>query len=252
MKKFWGLLKREYLLNRANSYSMLVILLFSLVFIPIGVEYNSNYNVESIRAIIVLGSAIIIGGYAIIMTIISINKDVKIKDLWLTNSQSIYRLVGVKAVYQLVVMFILSAVNFIALFFVDDIIKGTATQFLTLLVLYFYTILACFALFTIIGILCNSFLKQLSFWIGKLSYIVGVVVLFFLFRLLEYLPTLEFLQIGRVRISDLNDSLPTFNESYISFGGFIDFYIVEELFYIGIFAGIYVIGCKWLERVITR
>jgi hypothetical protein len=254
MKKFWGLLKREYLLNRTNSYSMLVVLLFSLIFIPIGIEhYNNNYNTDSIRAFTVFGSAMVIGCYAIIMTFISINKDVKIKDLWLTNSQSIYRLVGVKAIYQSVVMLILSTVNFIALFFVDDILEGTTIQFFTLFICAFYFMLVFFTFFTVFGIVFNSFQKQLSLWIGKLSYIVGVVVLFFVFRLFEFIPsTVKFLQIGHVNASNLNDYVPTINDSSTYLDEFIDFYIVEELFFTGVIVLLYAIGCKWLERVITR
>jgi hypothetical protein len=254
MNKFWGLFKREHLLHSSNSYSMLVVLLFSLVFLPIGIEYyDNNYDAETTRVYVVFGSVMVLVGYAIFMTIGSINKDVKIKDIWLPNSQSIYRLVGAKVIYQLAVMLILSTVNFIALFFADDILEGTATQFLTLFVFYFYLMLVVFAIFTVVGIVFNSFLKQLSLWIGKLSYIVGVVILFFILQSLDYfLPSLKFLQIGHVSLSKLNEYLPTFNDSSIYLDGLIDLYIVEEVFFTGFFVLLYVIGCKWLERVITR
>lgn len=254
MNKFGGLLKREHLLHSSNSYSMLVVLLFSLIFLPIGIEhYSNNYNAETIRVFVVFVSAMVLVVYAIIMTIGSINKDIKIKDIWLPNSQSIYRLVGAKVIYQLAVLLLLGTVNFIALFFVDNIIEGTAVQFLTLFVFYLYIMLIIFTIFTVIGNVFNSFLKQLSLWIGKLSYIVGVVILFFILQSLDYfLPSLEFLQIGHVSLSKLNESFPTFNDASIYLGGFIDFYIVEEIIFTGVFVLLYVIGCKWLERVITR
>ena len=254
MNKFWGLFKREHLLHSSNSYSMLVVLLFSLVFLPIGIEhYDNNYDAETVRVFVVFGSAMVLVGYAIIMTIGSINKDVKIKDIWLPNSQSIYRLVGAKVIYQLAVMLLLSTANFIALFFVDDILEGTTTQFLTLFVFYFYIMLGFFTVYTVIGIVFNSFFKQLSLWIGKLSYIVGVVILFFILQSLDYfLPSLKFLQIGHVSLSKLYEFFPIFNDSSIYLDEFIDFYIVEEIFFIGVLVLLYVIGCKWLERVITR
>lgn len=253
MNKFWGLLKREHMLHGAYSFTILAILLFVLIFLPIGFEqYNSNYDAERTRLIAVFGCAIAIVGNAIFMTIASINKDVKIKDLWLPNSQSFYRLVGVKFIYQAVVMFLLSAINFIGLFFVGDIVEGTAIQLLTLAVFYFYVTISVFIFFSILILIFESFLKQLTIWIGKLSYIVGFAVVFFILEFSDSLPSATFLQIGKVNASKLNEYFPTFNDSSIYLDAFMDFYIVEELFYIGVFALLYVIGCKWLERVITR
>ena len=252
MNKFWGLLKREHMLHGAYSFTVLAILLCSLIFLPIGFEqYNNNYDAEKIRLIAVFGCAIAIVANAFFMTVASINKDVKIKDLWLPNSQSIYHLVGVKMIYQAVVMFLLSAINFFGLFFVGDIIEGTAGQFLTLAAFYFYFTFTVFISFTILIIVFNSFLKQLSIWIGKLGYFVGFILLILLIEFLDSLPSMKFLQILPIKLSSLNESFPTFNDASL-LGGFIDFYIVEELFYTGLFAFLYVIGCKWLERVITR
>ncbi len=253
MNKFWGLLKREHMLHGAYSFTVLAILLLSLIFLPIGLEqYNNNYDGEVIRLFVVAGCAIAIVANAIFMTIASINKDVKIKDLWLPNSQSIYHLVGAKVIYQAVVMFLLSTLNFIALFFVGDMVEGSAVQFLTLAAFYAYITIIVFTFFSILFIVFNSFFKQLAIYIGKLSYLVGFIVLILIFEFLDYLPAMKFLQIGHVSLSKLNESLPIFNDSSVYFDGFIDFYIVEEIFFTGFFVLLYVIGCKWLERVITR
>lgn len=253
MGKIWELLKREHMLNGAHSYVVFALLVLLISFLPIGVErYSDWYTAEEIRFAIVMFGASAVGLNAVIMTIASINRDVKMKELWLHSTQSIYTLIGVKVVYQFAVLLVLGLVNYIGLFFVGDIVEGTFGQFLGLACLYLYLLASGFFVLSVFMIFINSLSKQLSVWIGKISFAVVFIGVFVLVSMGDIFPPLTFLQIGLIELPSIDAYLPKFNDAIISVHSYISFYIVEEVFYIVFLIGSYMLSCKWLERVITR
>lgn len=252
MSKFLGLIKREYILNSAISYTILALVTITVFFIPIGLEqYRPSYNAEQTRFLLVNACAVLIGINALFMTIASINKDIKIKEIWLHHTKSIYELVGAKVMYQLLVMLVIGFVNFIGYFFVGNIIQGTFSQYIVLAFCYFYVLTSVFLIFVVVFIVCNSFIKHLVALIGKVGNIIGFIVLMILLSRGDLLPTLTFLQIGQIPMPEISNYLPRFNDDIIRFTMY-EVYIVEELVFLVVLVFLYIIGCKWLERVITR
>ena len=254
MKKFVGLLKREDMLNSTHLYVVLALIILAISLVPIGIErYNPMHETEQNRFIIVLACAVMVGANAVFMTIASINRDIKIKELWLHNTQSIYKLVGVKVIYQLIALLLIGLINFCGLFFVGDIVEGTFSQFIVLAAMYLYILAATFILIVIFVIFYNSLLKQLVAWFGKLGNVIGFIGLFvFLSFSGNETASIPALKIGYVSFSNLEERLPTFNDANITLNMMFDFYILEELILLVIFTLLYIVACKWLERVITR
>ncbi|RKJ51336.1 hypothetical protein D7X33_32320, partial [Butyricicoccus sp. 1XD8-22] len=85
-----------------------------------------------------------------------------------------------------------------------------------------------------------------------LSYVVMFITVILLLELLNRLPNFTFLQIGKVQLSSLNAYLPTFADTKMDISLFHDFYLVEEIVASLVFILIYILSCKWIERVITR
>lgn len=254
MKKFVGLMKREHMLNSTHLYFVLALIILAISLVPIGIErYNPTHETEQNRFIIVIACAFAAGTNAVFMTIASINRDIKIKELWLHNTQSIYKLIGVKAIYQLIGLLLIGLVNFLGLFFVGDLVEGTFSQFIVLAGMYLYILTAAFVFLVIFVIFYNSLLKQLSAWFGKLGKVIGFVGLF-IFVSFSGNETVDisFLKIGYVSFASIENHLPTFNDADIKLNMAFDFYIVQELIWVSIFTLLYVVACKWLERVITR
>lgn len=253
MNKFLGLLKREHMINGSYTYLVLAVIVLTITFMPIGMEkINPVYIEGEMRFLLVVFCAIAIGINAVIATITSINKDVKIKELWLHTTHSIYSLIGVKIVYQLFALLVIGFVNFIGLFFVGEILSGTVREYIVLALIYFYLLGVGYLMFVVCIIFINSLTKQLSVWVGKLSSVIVFIGVIMLISFSDKTLDFTFLQIGPINFSSLEKYLPTFNSDSISISTIVEIYVVEEIVITIILIVVYVVACKWLERVITR
>ena len=253
MKKFVSLVKREHAQYGTNSYIMAVLVLLAISIGPIAIEKLApKFPSVDIRFFLIVACVGLIVIYSIAMATASLNKDIKVKEIWLHNTESIYKLIGVKVIYQGLVMLVINCLLFFGFFFTGDLIKGSFSEYIVFAAFYLYLIIVIYTFFTIIVLFYHACNSQMYAWIGKLGYVVTFVVLFFVFRALDYLPELTFLQVGHVQVEQLNKYLPIFSKDEFTFTGFIDFYILEELFYTVLLIGAYVVACKWIEKVITR
>lgn len=256
MKKFVGLLKQEY---RYYSLTYFITLVLTAVFVILGPELLVQFfrnqitsHVTQIRFTLTIIAASLVWIFSLVMFASSLQRDMKIKDLWLHNSQSIYALIGAKIVSHGVGLLALSFIASIGFLFVGDLIVGTPMQYLILGVNFLILIIMVYIFFIVICLVMIALNKQLSIYIGKVSYFVMLIAAFLLFDLIDRLPNFTFLQIGRIPLSNMNVYLPTFAYTEFDVSLFFDFYLVEEIVMIAVIILIYMLSCKWIERVITR
>lgn len=256
MKKFFGLLVQEYRHYALLNYGLAALIgIFVFIGPIVIVQVFPNtpyYNVPDVRLSLIMVSVVSIVLLSIGMFSSSLNRDMKTKELWLHNSQSIYTLIGAKLIYHGLAMIALCFIPYIGLFFVGDLIEGTLLQYLMFGIAGLFLVSMMYIFLIVICLFFIALNTQLAQYIGKFSYVVMLVSFLFMIEIFNRLPSLPFLQIGKVPLSHLNEYLPTFAENRISISLYFDFYIVEEIVMTGIIILIYMMSCKWLERVITR
>ncbi|KGR91577.1 hypothetical protein CD30_04515 [Ureibacillus massiliensis 4400831 = CIP 108448 = CCUG 49529] len=256
MRKFVGLIGQEHRHYGLFNYVMaglvgLVVFLGPVVIAQVFPNEN-YYDVNNIRFGMTIIAAVFIGILSIAMFTSSLNRDIKTKELWLHNNQTIYALIGAKIVYHGISLIVLNIIAFIGFFFVGDLIVGTIMQYLIFGIACLIIVTMTYLFFIVVVLFLTGLKTQLARYIGKLSYVVMFITVILLLELLNRLPNFTFLQIGKVQLSSLNAYLPTFADTKMDISLFHDFYLVEEIVASLVFILIYILSCKWIERVITR
>ncbi|HWL23241.1 MAG TPA: hypothetical protein VNR38_05760 [Ureibacillus sp.] len=256
MKKFTGLLVQEH---RHFGLSNYLIAGLTAIFVFLGPELiykvfqdQMQSDVSGIRFMMTILAAALVGLNSIVMFSSSLNRDIKTKELWLHNSQSMYTLIGAKIVYHGLSLITLCFIAFLGLFFVGGLIVGTLWQYLIFGIACLIITILFYIFFIAVVLFLIALNTQISRYLGKLSYILVVVIGVFLLELLERFPTISFLKIGRVPLSNFNAYLPTFADRQLGINLYFDFYFVEVVVIGAIVIAIYLLMCKWMERVITR
>jgi hypothetical protein len=90
---------------------------------------------------------------------------------------------------------------------------------------------------------------QLNQLIKKGSTIITLAVIFAIFKLLDLLPE-RFLPYWKISDEWLREIFPRFENGTTAM--FFDIYLAEELVTIVMIIVLYIVTCKWLERVMLR
>ncbi|MER1956881.1 MAG: hypothetical protein ABS942_05860 [Solibacillus sp.] len=253
MKQFIGLLKMEHRHLGVTYLVLAALSLIALYIAPLGiVYYYPHLVVEHVRFTSLIPLAILNYLAGIVLFRSSLKRDIKVKDIWLHSASTMYMLVGVKMVYQLIGLIIVEACVFSGFFFIGDLVEGTILEFIvfalfsTVLTIFFYVFLIVFVYFFIVLNL------QGKRYIGKFSIILMLGALLVYFKILEWLPTETPLQVGKVDFSWLENYMPNFGNDVDVTVVFSSLYIVEELFMWAVLIAIFMGTSKWLERVLMR
>ena len=253
MKQFIGLLKMEHRHLGVTYLVLAALSLIALFIAPYGfVYYFPHLMVEHIRFTILIPLAIINYLAGIVLFLSSLKRDIKVKDIWLHSASTMYILIGVKIVYQLIGLIIVEACVFSGFFFIGDLVEGTMFEFIvfalfsTVVTIFLYIFFIVFVYFFMVLYL------QGARFVGKFSLIIMMAAMLLYFRVLEWLPTETPLQVGKVDVSWLENYMPNFGNDLVVTVVFSGLYIVEELFLWAVLIAIFVGTSKWLERVLTR
>lgn len=250
MKAFIGLLKMEQRSFMNVGLVFLVLSILGISIAPIIIhEYKGYLTVQGYRFTFMIFVTCIVFINSIVLFFSSLKKDINKKELWLHNSQSIVLLVLVKALYQGVQLIIICGVTFIGFFFVGEKLAGTAGQ-----LLFFYSYCMCIIAVLYISIvvfaLCfYATLLQCKRYMGKLGIIAAIAIAVVFLNFVEKLPS-DFLAYGTISAQGLASNFPKFNNEVTIV--MMDMHIASELFNIVFFILLFVLACKWIERVITR
>ncbi|CAM5214317.1 hypothetical protein UACE39S_05497 [Ureibacillus acetophenoni] len=256
MNKFFGLVIQEH-----RYYTMSNVVMAGLVGIfiflgPLAIiqifPNTGHYDVNNIRMIFTMIAGSLVWIFSIAMFSSSLNRDIKTKELWLHNSQSIYSLIGAKVIYHCISMIALGIVAFTGFFFVGDLIVGTLMQYLVFGIACFILVFAFYLFFIVVILFVTALNNQLARYIGKLSYVVMLITVMLILEIINRLPNFTLVQFGKVESSFFNQYLPTFSDRSMNVNLYFDFYIVEEIVMTMVLILLYVVSCKWIERVSTR
>lgn len=250
MKSFIGLLKKERIAYLSAGLGWLGVVLLLIWLGPIAIsEYYQNATIHNTRFILIVIGYVLLVMVALFQFMASLRVDIAKKELWLHSQHSIVTLVFAKVLYQAMQMFVLCSVTFIGFLFVGDELVATALEMLVFYGYTTYIILAAYVLFVILVLCFYTISIQLKRFIGKLSNVVTFVLAILFVKVSEKIPSNP-LPFGKISTQSLNNYLPKFNEYTTIIT--LDIYLVQELAYILLYIVLFVVACKWIERVITR
>lgn len=254
MKKFLGLLKKEWVLYRSWWLAAIVV---GLIFIYCGEYFLNRWtNVTDPRVIFTSWVLILGTFFVVIQFLASIHNDLKTKEIWLHSTSSIAQLVGVKFIFTLVSSAIfLTIISVIGLFSSQDFIEGT---FMQISFLHFMTVANLFIiqclliLIALLFFVLNEYFKKRF---GRLAFIISFGTFILIMKLwAEFNESGYYAKIlyhGEIPIDGLTAYLPQSNGSsfYTIIGSF---YVIEGLAYLIGYSLLYVVATKWLEKVLLR
>lgn len=250
MNSFIGLLKKEHI-----AYFSAGIILFGVVLLIVSLgpfaiyEYYENSTIHNNRFILIISCYALIGVHSLYHFMASLRGDIQKKELWLHSQHSIVTLIFAKALYQALQLFVLCSITFIGFFFVGDELTATSLEMLGFFGYTMFITFAVYALFIILLLCFYTVGIQLQRFIGKLSGVVTFVLAVLFLKVSEKIPSNP-LPFGKISTHSLNSYLPEFKD-YITIV-FMDVYVIQELAYILLYIVLFVVACKWIERVITR
>ena len=258
MGKFVSLVKKEWHEYKLWAFLMLFTGVFFIGILPTFADRLPNWRLaqDDVRLAILF---VAVGGLyftASIQFIISLRKDIRIKEIWLHNSKNILTLIGAKFCFTICWGTVISIIYGVASYFLGDALYGELYQLiffhLMVVVLSFYTI----TLFTITALVFYTIYLQLKRYIGMAS-IVVTGLLFFLSiygfeKASSSLIYEKLIYVGEISLAPLEKFFPVaFNDpSPIVIVGHI--YIFEEIFITAFLVACFIAASKWIERVITR
>lgn len=251
--KFMGLLRKEWLLYRSW---WLVAILIGFIFVYCGEYfYAEQFEITNPRLLFTSWVMVISVFFVVIQFLTSIHNDLKTKEIWLHSTSSITQLVGVKFIFTLG-----NSMIFITIFSVIGLIdaiefkEATPMQFLFLrlfMVTNIFIEQCSFILIVFLFLVFNIYLKNLF---GRLAFIISVGSFILIMKLwTEFHESKLYEKIfyhGEISTDRLAAFLP---QSYDSIFSMMEsFYMVEGLAFVIGYLLLYILGTKWLEKVILR
>lgn len=256
LKKFAGLLKKEWVLYRAWLFVGIFIGITLSILVPYLIRRLSDgFTMENQLSFAFSILVLILGGFfSILQFLASIRHDLKTKEIWLHSTSSIAQLVGVKIVFSLIgyAIFNLIFVS-IAIYKIKEEFIGNFAQMFLLLLFYVAVIVMLQLMMFVIMLLFLAFNLQMKHFIGGFSIVITMVAFFMSMNLwfkftVSNLYDNVFHHIG-IRLTFLNQFFPQVRSFPFTMG---TMYVVEEVATIIFVAILFIIATKWLEKVVLR
>lgn len=257
MKRFLGLLQKEWYLYRVWIFISITLGLALIFGLPLLNEhyFKSSLTSEGIRFGLMIGILLVGSLSAIAQFFVSLRADIKVKEIWLHSSSSIYGLVAVKLLFTLCWVVIFSFIFAgIGIYMVPTILIGNASELLLLQCFITLVTTLIFLSLVVPCILFYAFYLFLKRYIGRVAIIIVTLTffiaswLFFKFAGSPMYATL-FYQ-GEISLDGLFNHFPTLTNKNMNLE-WNAYYVAEDVFMWAQIIIMYVVGTKWLEKVIT-
>jgi len=256
LKKFAGLLKKEWVLYRAWLFVGIFIGIMLSMVVPylirrLSVEFTMENQLSFAFSILVL----VVGGfYSVLQFLASMRHDLKNKEIWLHSTSSITQLVGVKIVFSLIGYAIFNFIFVsIAIYKIRDEIVGNFAQVLLLLLFIVSIIVILQLMMFVIMVLFLAFNFQMKHLIGRFSIVITMFIFFFSmdlwFKFTESKLYDNIFHHIEIPLTWLDQYFPKIPTAELLLGSF---YVVEEVATIILLAILFIIATKWLEKVVLR
>lgn len=254
MIKFYSLLKMEH---HQFKFWYLTVLLFLIPGIYLAPGLLRNYTTiqssnSELRLTFTIMAISLLIGIAFVQYIASMRMSIKQKELWLHNSSSIFMLLGVKVLYPLLASLFSVILVSSGFFFLEELVTATVWQLATLILLMVGIVTYSYLLTTCLITIFYALGKQLQRYIGKISVVVTFVLATIVLEFFDRVTIDELLPFGYMDLGWLASYLPKPQANFITFTFAADFYIVPELIICLLLLLCFIIGAKWIERVITH
>ncbi|MEQ6353813.1 hypothetical protein ABNX05_04230 [Lysinibacillus sp. M3] len=256
LKKFAGLLKKEWVLYRTWLFvGVFIGIMLSMVVPYLIRRLSDGFTMENQLSFAFSILVLIIGGFfSILQFLASMRHDLKSKEIWLHSTSSIAQLVGVKIVFSLIGYAIF---NFIfvslAIYKIRDEIVGNFAQVLLLLLFIVAIIVILQLMMFVIMVLFLAFNLQMKHLVGRFSIVITMVTFFFSmdlwFKFTESKLYDNIFHHVEIPLTWLDQYFPKIQTTELLLGSF---YVVEEVASIIWLAILFIIATKWLEKVVLR
>lgn len=246
MVKFMGLLRKEWVLYRSW---WLVAILIGFIFVYCGEYfYTEQFEITNPRLLFTSWVMVISIFFVVIQFLTSIHNDLKTKEIWLHSTSSITQLVGVKFIFTLGNSIIfLTIFSIIGLIDAIEFKEATPMQFI-LLRLFMVTNLffqqCSFILIVFLFLVFNIYLKNR---IGGMAFIISIGSFILIMKIWD-----EFhgsMLYGKIFY---HGEISTDQLTWFLLQSYESFYMVEGLAFVIGYLLLYILGTKWLEKVILR
>jgi len=256
LKKFAGLLKKEWVLYRTWLFvGVFIGIMLSMVVPYLIRRLSDGFTMENQLSFAFSILVLVLGGfYSILQFLASIRHDLKSKEIWLHSTSSIAQLVGVKIVFSLIGYAIFNVIFMsIAIFKVKDEIVGNFAQVLLFLLFIVAIIVILQLMMFVIMVLFLAFNLQMKHLIGRFSIVITMFTFFFSMDLWFKFTASELydnifhhIEIPLTLLVQYFPKIPTME---LLLGSF---YVVEDVATIIFVAILFIIATKWLEKVVLR
>ncbi|MFC9542392.1 hypothetical protein ACFTQ7_21325 [Lysinibacillus sp. NPDC056959] len=256
LKKFAGLLKKEWVLYRTWLFvGVFIGIMLSMVVPYLIRRLSDGFTMENQLSFAFSILVLILGGFfSILQFLASMRHDLKSKEIWLHSTSSIAQLVGVKIVFSLIGYAIF---NFIfvslAIYKIGDEIVGNFAQVLLLLLFIVAIIVILQLMMFVIMVLFLAFNLQMKHLVGRFSIVITMVTFFFSmdlwFKFTESKLYDNIFHHVEIPLTWLDQYFPKIHTTELLLGSF---YVVEEVASIIWLAILFIIATKWLEKVVLR
>lgn len=253
MSKLNSLIKKEC---HEFKIEWVIVLLISVIFvgiIPSILEQflGNEFSSEKVRIPILFSSLTLLIPIPIIQLLTSLHRDIKQKDIWLHNPNSIYTLIGAKWLFTFFALVITSFISFLGFFFLGNELEGSFWQILLLIIYFVIVELFMYISFSILALLFFALYLQLKRYIGPFSLLIVFTLIILFFWFINEVPE-KYIQIpyGKIPTNWIYEKLPTFTDSTITVD--LELYLVDLIVGLLVLTICYFGASKWIEKVITR
>ncbi|WP_431027931.1 hypothetical protein [Lysinibacillus sp. LZ02] len=256
MKKFVSLVKKEW-----HDYKLwLILLIFAGAFfigvLPTFADRLPNLvlSPSDVRLTAIFMGGTVLYFVATIQFILSIRRDIKMKEIWLHSTRRITTLIGAKFCFSVIWVTALSFIYGLASYFVGDALQGEIQQLIFFHMMYVLLAFLFVILFTVTALVFYAIYLQLKRYIGLASIVVtGISFFLYIYIFVKWTESVnygEIMYVGEVSLAPLEKFFPSMYRGETFVVGHV--YVMEELFSIVLLVGCFIVASKWIERVITR
>jgi len=259
MKRFLGLLKKEWQIQYKWLFTTCILSIAFTVFIPYLIYKYLDSTMNPGNVIFVMASIVSFFSFLIvcIQFVKSLNHELRHTDIWLHSAAPFYQLIGAKLVFSiisnLVLVFLMTLVMVITVASKSKLTLLQDFKFMNPIIYLSFVFLVCTLPLTLVLYTCFIKLKRR---LGKLAIIVVFILLTLILDVFIKISSSNlydkfFLQ-GPKSNEWINNSIQPISKIFNSNFVMDDIYLREDIFSWLIALFIMIFGIKWCEKVVKQ
>ena len=253
MSSFFSLLYKEWLQFRIYIICTLVLCYGFSLSIPKIIETTFPTEVvlqELILVFSIFGIIVIFIAFCY-QFIRSLILDVRQKELWLHNPASMYKLIGVKMVFSALSIVMVLLLYTVQYHFLTPVITETL-KIVNMQFLIAFIVMIMFVELLVLFLLAYTFHLIMQRHIKGFAIVTTILFVIVVIKILDEITMLSLFEVLPVSYSSIEKGLPIIYSQNLYMEGDENFYFGSEIFIWCVTIIGFILGCKWIEKVITR